>query len=271
MKQFAVIGSPVEHSLSPLIHQSFAQSTGIALTYVKLEGKLDAFESQVSTFFSGGGKGLNVTLPFKGRAFLMAQARTSRASRAQAANTLWMQDGVLWADNTDGAGLLRDLARYATVQDADILLLGAGGAASGVIGPLLDAKPKRLLLSNRSLEKAKALEERFPGIVCCPLTAIQGEFDLMLNATSSSLEQQSLPIPESVFQTRPFCYDLSYALSQDTSFVAQAKQKGCEATDGLGMLVEQAAESFFIWHGIRPATDGLLKNLLLKKRSDLFG
>lgn len=251
-QQFAVIGLPIKHSLSPSIHQGFAKQTKLDLTYIKILGDEVNFEKQVCDFFNAGGKGLNVTLPFKQRAYAMAQERTSRCERAAAANTLWMKDGKLCADNTDGIGLVRDLSHYVAIKATKILLLGAGGAARGILGPLLDCEPHSLVLANRSTEKAERLRLDFPEITCCALTEISGSFDLVINATSANVMDDKVLMPENIFLGQPFCYDLAYQLNQPTAFVTQARHFACKAVDGLGMLFEQAAESFYLWHGIRP-------------------
>lgn len=250
-QQFAVIGLPIKHSLSPSIHEGFAKKTKLHLTYVKILGDEVIFEKQVCDFFKAGGKGLNVTLPFKQRAYAMAQERTPRCERAGAANTLWMKDGKLWADNTDGIGLIRDLSHYVAIKAAKILVLGAGGAVRGILGPLLDCEPHSLVLANRSLENAEKLRADFPEITCYALTKIPGSFDLVINATSANTIDEKVLIPESIFSGQPFCYDLAYQLNQPTAFVIKARDFACKAVDGLGMLKEQAAESFYLWHGIR--------------------
>lgn len=252
--RYAVVGRPISHSLSPSIHQQFAQQLGISLVYERIEGDALQFEQQVRDFFEAGGKGLNITLPFKERAFALADACTRRCHQAKAANTLWMQDGLLHADNTDGEGLVNDLSRHGALAHKRLLVLGAGGAARGIIGPLLDADIASLVLVNRDISKAAALKRDFPSIqiktfdLLCP----ENVFDLIINATSASLTGNPLPLPDFLWQGKPFCYDLSYAKTGPTAFVASARKHGCPATDGLGMLVEQAAEAFKIWHGIKP-------------------
>jgi shikimate dehydrogenase len=259
--RFAVIGLPIAHSLSPVIHQYFAQQTKLVLTYEKIKGDEHSFEQQVSDFFASGGKGLNVTLPFKQRSFILAKKVSTRCKKAGAANTLWVHDGQLWADNTDGIGLIRDLARYIDVVGKKILLLGAGGAARGIIAPLLAANPSSLVIANRTLEKAQHLREEFPQIRCIALSRIDESFDLVLNATSASIAGEVFKLPEICLLQQPLCYDLAYALNQDTPFVAYCKSRGCQALDGLGMLVEQAAESFYIWNGVMPMTEPVLNVL----------
>lgn len=261
MKRFAVIGKPIEHSLSPFIHQSFGKQLGIELTYEKIEGDEQGFEQQVGEFFSQNGKGLNVTQPFKQRAFAMAHQHTLRCRKAEAANTLWMQEGTLWADNTDGIGLIRALKPYLSVYHKTILIVGAGGASRGIIPPLLDNWPLQLVVANRSQDTLKRLIRDFPRVIGVELSQLSGAFDLLINATSSSLKGESLDLPRDCFKTKPFCCDLAYNQTAPTPFVAYAKTLGCEAIDGLGMLVEQAAEAFCVWNGIMPDVKPVLNAL----------
>ncbi|MFI4962610.1 MAG: shikimate dehydrogenase [Legionellales bacterium] len=263
--RFAVIGNPIEHSLSPVIHQYFAQQVPINLTYEKIKGYETTFDQQVSDFFASSGKGLNVTVPFKQRAYDLATKTTPRCEQAQAANTLWMDQGHLWADNTDGIGLLRDLSRHISLPGKRILILGAGGAARGILNPLLEAQPTSLALANRSLQKAATLLVDFPQISCLDLRQLRAEYDLIINATSASLKGALIQIPEHCLSNKPFCYDLAYQMTKPTAFVAYAKSQGCEAIDGLGMLIEQAAEAFFIWNGFMPRTDSLNYQTLINK------
>ncbi|QDP71245.1 shikimate dehydrogenase [Legionella israelensis] len=264
--RFAVIGHPVAHSLSPVIHQDFANQAGICLQYDKLLGDKHAFEKQVNDFFARGGRGLNVTLPFKERAYAMASMATKRCLAAKAANTLWMESGKLQADNTDGIGLTRDLQRYLTLNGRNILILGAGGAARGILSPLLDFSPDRLLVANRTLSKAEALKKDFPSIEVCSFEHLDFSSEIVINATSSSLSGGGVPFSSRFFAHRPFCYDLAYSSSGVTSFVAYVRALGCQAVDGLGMLVEQAAEAFKIWHGVMPDTLSVLKELRIKQK-----
>jgi shikimate dehydrogenase len=256
----AVVGNPVAHSLSPQIHQHFAAQAGLSLAYEKIQGDNQHFESQVWAFFNKGGRGLNITLPFKTRAFAMARVLTPRCALAKAANTLWMEAGLLHADNTDGIGLIRDLVRYIDLTNKKILLLGAGGAARGVLGPLLAASIKELTLVNRTMEKAHALANDFPQIICCSLEELHKPFDAIINATSTGLTDDEVTLPLALLQKNTLCYDLAYS-SGKTPFVHFALKQGCIAVDGLGMLVEQAAEAFAIWHGFTPETSEVLKYL----------
>lgn len=263
-KRFAVIGNPIEHSLSPLIHQQFGQQTQIALTYEKIRGIDSEFENQVRHFFKSGGQGLNVTLPYKVSAFAMADVVTQRCKLAGAANTLWVKDQQLYADNTDGVGLIRDLNRYLSLCDKAILILGAGGAVRGIINPLLESKPSTLTVANRSLEKITALRNDFPELQYRTLESLLGEFGLIINATSANLSSHPLILSEKLLEVRPFCYDLAYHVQNDTQFIQYAKENKCEAVDGLGMLVEQAAEAFYIWNGILPSTKEILNSIQKK-------
>jgi len=261
LNRFAVLGNPIAHSLSPLIHQEFAKQTGVQLVYEKIQVTGEQFEEQVASFFNQGGRGLNITLPFKQKAFAMAACRTSRCQQAKAANTLWMHAGQLHADNTDGVGFIRDLAKYQDLLGKHVLLLGAGGAARGIIGPLLAAGITDLAVVNRTKEKAQALQADFPTIQCYRLEALKDSYEVIINATSASLTEKTLNLPAFILQSTSFCYDLAYSLKSATPFVAWAQAQGARATDGLGMLVEQAAEAFFIWHGIKPNTLATLSEL----------
>lgn len=264
--RFAVIGNPIAHSLSPIIHRMFAKQTHLQITYEKIQGSEQNFEQQVSDFFNSDGKGLNITLPFKQKAFAMASEHSSRCITACAANTLWMNEGKLMADNTDGIGLVRDLTRYRPVADARILVLGAGGATRGILGPLLAAKPESIVLTNRTQQHAQELHFDFPQVKVVSLEQVTCAFDLVINATSASLHGQLIDLPDACWAHKPFCYDLVYQLDKVTTFVAHARSKACEATDGLGMLVEQAAESFCLWNDVLPVTEPVLNSLRLPKR-----
>jgi shikimate dehydrogenase len=257
---YAVFGNPIAHSLSPIIHQQFSLQTGVSLCYKKIEVPLLQFEEVVTDFFKQGGKGLNITLPFKERAYAMADVQSPRASTAGAANVLWMEGYSLHADNTDGVGLIRDLQQHAIpLTHKAILLLGAGGAARGIIGPLLQENPASLTLANRTFEKAQLLQQVFPLVITCQLDKLRQDYDLIINATSASFNDRALLVPQAIFSNHPFCYDLAYGKNRATPFVQKAKQLGCTAMDGTGMLIEQAAEAFFIWHGIRPRSLSLFK------------
>lgn len=260
-QRFAVMGNPIDHSLSPIIHQYFAKQAGIQLTYAKIKADEQSFEQQLTDFFHQQGRGVNVTLPFKQRAFMMAQQVTERCRQAGAANTLWMNDNQLHADNTDGVGLIRDLRHYINLSGKRVAILGAGGAARGIIHPLLQNKPAELVIVNRTPAKGMELQQLFPQILVRSSNDLSGVFDLIINATSASLAGELPSLPQECLDGKPFCYDLSYKKQEDTAFVHYAKEAGCEAADGLGMLVEQAAEAFLIWHGFKPETQAVLKQL----------
>jgi shikimate dehydrogenase len=263
--KYAVIGHPVAHSWSPFIHGLFAQQTQQHLTYGRLDVRPEDFVAAVATFFDTGGKGLNVTLPHKQVAWALARNRTERAETAGAVNTLAVREDGLLGDNTDGAGLVTDLTRNLgyTLANARILLLGAGGAARGVLGPLLDTQPKYLEIANRhearAVELARAFADR-GAIRACGFEAITpASFDLVLNATSASLQGALPPVPPAAIGSQTLCYDMAYGKG-DTAFSRWARDVGAgRAETGWGMLVEQAAESFFLWRGVRPSTAPVLE------------
>lgn len=269
--RYAVIGNPIAHSKSPRIHAEFARQTGQDLRYVALLAPLDGFVEVAQAFAAGGGCGANVTVPFKEAAFQLANARTPRAQAAGAVNTLrFSESGDILGDNTDGAGLVRDLTANLGFDLAGrrILLLGAGGAARGVILPLLEAAPATLFIANRTAAKAAALAsdlrihagnaaEKLAG---GGLDALPGRcFDLVINATSASLAGELPPLPDDLFAPDALAYDMMYG--RDTPFLAFARQQGARTADGLGMLVEQAAEAFALWRGVRPDTAPVLAAL----------
>ncbi|MDI1353215.1 MAG: shikimate dehydrogenase [bacterium] len=256
-----VIGNPIEHSLSPFIHHEFAKKAHMELIYEKITGDDLNFENQVSAFFRLKGKGLNITSPFKTRAFMAAQVKTARCNLAGAANTLWMDNNQLHADNTDGIGLVTDLNRYLKLAGKHVLILGAGGAVRGIIPALLSCNLGGITVANRNLKNKVAFHHDFPLIHFTHMDTISGCFDLIINATSASLEGNTIILPTQVMREKPFCYDLAYQRHVPTPFVFYAREQGCGAIDGLGMLVEQAAESFYIWHEIRPYTAEVIKLL----------
>jgi len=254
--RYALVGNPVAHSKSPWIHSEFARATSQDLEYGLLESPLDGFAATVQRFRAAGGKGLNVTLPFKQEAFGLCRSVSERARRAQAVNTLVLETG--FGDNTDGIGLVRDLQNL-NQPFRQVLLLGAGGAAQGVVGPLLDAGASRVVIANRTPSKAKELAERFPGAAGQGYEGLAGEFDLVINATSAGLIDETPPLPPGLLRAGVLAYDMVYG--RETPFLAAAKKAGARTSDGLGMLVEQAAESFFIWRGVRPQTRPVLAKL----------
>ncbi len=264
--RYAVFGHPISHSKSPKIHALFAEQTGQKLIYSALDIPPACFEVAVKAFGAGGGKGLNLTVPLKELGFRLAQELTPRARLAGAVNTLGWRNETLWGDNTDGIGLIRDLSvnLKLCLQDSRILVLGAGGAACGILGPLLEEKPKALALANRTLARAKELAARLAAlgeIQVLGFDSLTGQFDLILNATSASLHGELPPLPEDILAPCGVCYDLMYA-DHPTAFVRWGKEHGARlSTDGLGMLVEQAAEAFFLWRGVRPATQEVIRQL----------
>ena len=248
--RYAVIGYPIKHSWSPFIHGLFAKQTGQNLTYTRMEVAPENLRDEVADFFASGGKGLNVTVPHKQAACLLARYRTPRAEIAGAVNTLAVQEGGLLGDNTDGAGLVADLTRNLglDLDDARILLLGAGGAARGVLGPLLGAAVEYVEIANRNVERAVELAGEFGtlgNVHGCGFDSISAApFDLILNATSASLQDAVPPIPAGAVAPTTLCYDMAYGKG-DTAFTRWAKSAGAgRAETGWGMLVEQAAESF---------------------------
>ena len=268
-KRYAVIGHPVSHSLSPRIHAAFARQTGIAMTYEAIDA--EDFDAALRTFAAEGGAGANVTLPHKPRAVQACATLSARARRAGAVNTLVRRDGAWHGDNTDGAGLVRDITdrRRLDLRGRRTLLLGAGGGARGVAPDLLDAGIGDLFVVNRTPERADALADllAMPGRVhpryLDDLGALS-EFDLIVNATSATREGELPALPMSLAGPRTLAIDLSYGEAA-VPFLAWARAAGCrEAVDGLGMLVEQAAESFALWHGVRPETDAVYEALRIR-------
>jgi shikimate dehydrogenase len=262
--RYAVVGNPIAHSKSPLIHTEFARQTAQDLSYSTLLAPLDGFPATVKTFHNEGGRGLNVTVPFKQEAWRMTTELTQRAELAQAVNTLKFENGTILGDNTDGAGLVRDILVNLSIpiRAKRVLIMGAGGAARGVILPLLGEAPALLAIANRTASKAHELGQQFAahGDIStgdyASLTACH--FDLVINATSSSLSNELPPLPPSVFNPGALAYDMMYGKGL-TPFLQFAQANGAaHLADGLGMLVEQAAESFFLWRGVRPDTRSVM-------------
>jgi shikimate dehydrogenase len=260
--RYVVVGNPVAHSKSPMIHAAFAQATGQSMTYERLLAPREGFADSMARFAADGGKGANVTIPFKLEAFALARERSERATAAGACNTLAWRDDHWYGDNTDGAGLLRDLMHNlgVAISGRDVLVLGAGGAARGILLPLLAQRPRTLVLVNRTAERASALAAAFarngPVTASAPSTLAGRCFDVVINATSVGLggEVPRGLWPDGLFATDSMAYDLVYA-NEQTPFVGWALAQGAKrAADGLGMLVEQAAESFLLWRGVRPPT-----------------
>lgn len=276
--RYYVIGHPVAHSKSPDIHAAFARATGQDLVYDRCLAPLDDFRGTVAALIAGGCKGANVTVPFKLEAAQLAEHLSTRARAAGAVNTLDFVDGRIEGDNTDGAGLVNDIMRNAgfSLTGKRVLLLGAGGAARGAILPLLAQGLSALTIANRTLATAQELAARFNhgadrndrdeplghgvAVMACEFQHLDGPYDLVVNATSASLSAAMPPIPPQVFTAATLALDMMYG-SQPTPFMTFASASGATARDGLGMLVEQAAEAFFIWRGVRPATAGVLEQM----------
>lgn len=264
---YAVFGNPIAHSKSPLIHAAFARSTGQDLIYEARLAPVDGFAAAVAEFVAAGGRGANVTVPFKEEAFRLCDELSPRAARAGAVNTLRFEKCRVFGDNTDGAGLVADIEGNLAfpLPGKRVLLLGAGGAARGVIEPLLAARPAALAIANRSADKAEALAALFADMAAVDagdFAKMAGRsFDLVINATSASLSGNVLPLPEGLFAPGALAYDMMYGKGE-TPFLRQAReQAAAQLADGLGMLVGQAAEAFAVWRGVRPATAPVLAGL----------
>jgi len=260
--RFCVIGNPVGHSKSPRIHAAFAAQTGLPTHYETCLSPLDGFAATVAARIAGGDKGANVTVPFKLEAFALCTRLSARAQAAGAVNTLTFEDGIA-GDNTDGAGLVADIVRNAgvPVAGARVLLVGAGGAARGVILPLLEQQPASLTLVNRTAATAHAVAAHFDGrVTVSSFDALAGPFDIVINATSASISGSVPPLPASVFGAGTLALDMMYGAAP-TAFMDVAARHGASVRDGLGMLVEQAAEAFYVWRGVRPDTAQVLAEL----------
>lgn len=269
--QYVVIGNPVEHSKSPRIHSLFAADAAQDIEYGRLLAPLDGFVAAVRKFMAAGGRGANVTVPFKEEAFRLCDQLSARAAAAGAVNTLrFDSNGTIFGDNTDGAGLVRDITANLcrSLHDKQVLLLGAGGAARGVILPLLLEGPARLYIANRTPAKAAALVNEFNMLPDTPPERLDGgslsnlagqHFDVIINATSAGLTDSALDLPDGLFAEGALAYDMVYG--RDTPFMQQALAAGAQVADGLGMLIEQAAESFSIWRGVRPQTQPVIQAL----------
>jgi shikimate dehydrogenase len=269
--RYGVMGYPVSHSRSPVIHRLFALQTQQDLRYELLQVTPDKLSVAVRQFQRTGGKGLNITVPHKTEVTKLCDQLSERARTAGAANTLSFRAGEIFGDNTDGIGLLRDLAVNlgVTLEGANILILGAGGATRGIIGPLLEIQPASLLIANRTLDKAQILTDHFSRsgpVSACRFNAVPvtEKYDLVINATSAGLKGDAPPYPAAAISPGTLCYDLSYGLTP-TPFSVWAREQGAErSVMGWGMLVEQAAESFNIWRGVRPETAPVLKQMNIK-------
>jgi shikimate dehydrogenase len=270
MDLYCVMGNPVDHSKSPWIHARFAELTGQLLQYGKRLVPLDGFASAVSAFVAEGGRGCNITVPFKFEAAALASQVSDRATLAQASNTLSFHNGAIVADNTDGAGLVNDIQRNAgfDLNGRRLLLLGAGGAGAGVLGPLILARPACITLANRSLDKATQLVTRHAALallnntelMVSDLHQIKSSFDVVINATASSLSGGGVPVAASTLKPGALACDLMYG-SAAQGFMTWAREHGATPRDGLGMLVEQAAQAFMIWRGVLPPTQQVLAEL----------
>ena len=278
--RYAVIGNPISHSQSPHIHAAFAKQTGQNISYEAVLAPLDGFAATVQNLIAQGFRGANVTVPFKLEAFALCDVLTQRAEAAGAVNTLTFENGKINGDtqinakingdNTDGAGLINDITLNLGIalQGAQILVLGAGGAAQGALLPLMEAQPASITIANRSLEKAHFMIQKLivqkmaAQNAVCNITIsnyenLQGEFDVIINATSAGLCDTALPISNTIFAKNCLAYDMMYG--RETPFIAQARANGSKVADGLGMLVEQAAEAFYSWRGVRPESAPVIK------------
>lgn len=266
--QYAVMGNPINHSKSPLIHSAFGKETGQNIQYTAIHVDVGGFAQAVSHFQGHGGKGLNVTVPFKLDAWKLADSLSDRAQRAGAVNTLILKkDGRIEGDNTDGVGLVNDIVEHLKwpIENQKILILGAGGAARGVLGPILDKNPAKLVIANRTASKATELAAFFADmgdIEGGGYESLKGQqFDLVINATAASLQGEVPPLPEEIINSDTCCYDMMYG-DKPTAFMNWARQHGVsKVSDGLGMLVGQAAESFSIWRGVRPTVEPVINHL----------
>jgi len=266
--QYAVVGNPIGHSKSPAIHAAFAEQTEQDLNYEALLFELDLFKEQAQAFFAAGGKGLNVTVPFKLDAWQFADILSKRAQRAGSVNTLMIgKDDKIYGDNTDGVGLVRDIVQNhgGNIAKKRVLVLGAGGAVRGVLAIILAENPKSLVIANRTVSKAQTLADEFADlgeISALGFDELAGQqFDLVINGTAASLQGDLPPLPDGILAANAWCYDMMYG-AEETVFNAWARDQGAEKTmDGLGMLVEQAAESFFMWRHVRPNTTAVIESL----------
>ncbi|MDP3677879.1 MAG: shikimate dehydrogenase [Methylotenera sp.] len=262
--RYAVVGNPIAHSKSPLIHAAFAKQTHQNISYERVLAPLDGFEATIKDLIKQGFKGVNVTVPFKFEAYALCDYHTEQAKLAGAVNTIKFTEHGLWGSNTDGDGLIADITHNlkTSIEGKRVLLLGAGGAAEGVFQPLLVQKPAKLVVANRTLDKAekmvsKSLDKTVQGAACTYDDLKNQQFDIVVNATSAGLSNMALPIPSSVFAKNCLAYDMMYG--RETPFMQQARANGAQVADGLGMLVEQAAEAFSYWRGVRPETKSVMK------------
>ncbi len=268
MPNYAVFGNPIKHSKSPHIHALFARQAGITLKYQAIEVPLKKFGEYVGLFSSAGGLGLNITIPFKEEAWSFCSALTERAQSCGSVNTIWFDTQFKpHGDTTDGPGLMNDLImnHQIDIKHKSVLILGAGGTVKAILGPLIQQQPSHIIIANRTVRRAEALADKFSAsgnIAASPYSELSHQaFDLIINGTSLSLKGKFPAVPESIIKRHTCCYDLMYSNKQ-TVFMQWAAAQGAQRVlDGLGMLVEQAAESFFIWHGIKPDTRSVIKSL----------
>ena len=267
--KYAVFGNPIAHSKSPDIHRQFAEQTGQDLSYSKQLVAEDGFEAAANEFFANGGRGLNITVPFKQDAYAYVARTTSRARRAGAVNTLTLEaDGTILGDTTDGVGLVGDIVHNLgwEIRHKKVLILGAGGAVRGVLEPLLEQQPQHVVIANRTVDKALQLAKGFAELgylLGCGFDMLgEQQFDLVINGTSASLQGDLPPLPDSLIDpgAGTACYDMLYG-AEPTPFMQWAAERGALVSDGLGMLVGQAAESFGLWRGVRPETAPVIANL----------
>ena len=267
--KYAVFGNPIAHSKSPDIHRQFAEQTGQDLSYSKQLVAEDGFEAAANAFFASGGKGLNITVPFKQDAYAYVARTTPRARRAGAVNTLSLEaDGTILGDTTDGVGLVSDIVNNLgwEIRHKRVLVLGAGGAVRGALEPLLEQQPQHIVIANRTVDKALQLSKGFAEfgyLLGCGFDMLgEQQFDLIINGTSAGLQGELPPLPDSLIDANgtTACYDMLYG-AEPTPFIQWAAQRGAQVSDGLGMLVGQAAESFALWRGVRPETAPVIANL----------
>jgi len=270
--RYAVIGNPVAHSKSPFIHAEFARQTAQDLVYERVLAPLDRFASTVEDFHAEGGVGLNVTLPFKLEAFQLANECSARAQEAQAVNTLKFEGSTVYGDNTDGVGLVRDIQLNLgfRIEGRHVLLMGAGGAAQGALGALLDEKPVRLVVANRTVEKAERLVQRWHTVRSLGAQTMRAsgyselagqQFDLIVNCTAASLSDTAPDVPQGIFAPACLAYDMVYGKGMTPFLEVALSQGAARLADGIGMLVEQAAEAFLVWRGVRPQTRPVIEAL----------
>lgn len=270
--KYAVFGNPIAHSQSPDIHRQFAEQTGQDLSYSKQLVAEDGFEAAANAFFASGGKGLNITVPFKQDAYAYVARTTPRARRAGAVNTLSLEaDGTILGDTTDGVGLVSDIVNNLgwEIRHKRVLVLGAGGAVRGALEPLLEQQPQHIVIANRTVDKALQLSKGFAEfgyLLGCGFDMLgEQQFDLIINGTSAGLQGELPPLPDSLIDASgtTACYDMLYG-AEPTPFIQWAAQRGAQVSDGLGMLVGQAAESFALWRGVRPETAPVIADLRAK-------